>query len=852
MKKLLLLLAVFFAPPYTLIGQIPAFQFTHKGSLLHLKFSPDGSKLLSYSSGNQDMAMWDVQKERLLWKRPISFIQKNDEYYTLNAFAWSPDGKLVATGSGNGTVQLWDAQTGAFIWLTDVAKKGIAAVAYSPDGKVVAAVPYSDEKNAAVLLNAFTGEVLKTFEASQCTQIGLAFDENERELKIGNLDGNVGTWDLVSGKPIHEPACRTMISYAGERSFSEDLSLSLRRTNADEAVIEESTGKIITAKKLNDSRMKAVINSKAQMAVIEEYGGYHLFNLADGTDRMLDDHANGSAIDISADGQLFAHSTDGYKTAIKVTDLSTGKVLLLDGHPSTIHAISYSPDYSLLAIAGNDGNAYLLDPVSRSERGVLEGNGLRLTALTFSLDGKSLFTGDENGVLRQWDLITGKLMKESKLNDRSDDIEKIEVARDGKSFLVLINQVALILDPDLTLRGYVSTPEEYSSTSGAMTYTSSSVPILSAAFGPTGSNLITGHPDGTIQTWNSVSGRQIRKMKVADAVMFVAMQSSKHVVMIGKTGKYAAFGLVDPLDLTVLRRSRNFDGSYLEKMFISPDGRFAAVTDISGDIMICDLRTMALKKVDKRLSGSDSVAFAKDGNTFFIGGDDQNLALYDTFKGAKLWQLIPDFAPGPAEIKLAAERKIRNDALAKVRAERNERAAAYVKKFRSKVFVTFEHFGNMSDPDEKRIVESNDLKESKIKKTPAESNAVWLRLHNDSTLPIEVPAESMYFPLSKCFHQFPNGEKMYGLCKDREIGVWFGVKDTHGKWIPYGFDFGSSVILLPNSSVVFPVPLSIWRKNYFVVFDYSFQNLRAGENDREMDYGKKIELKISKQNLRKQ
>lgn len=851
MKEFLFLVVFFFAPLLICVAQIPSFQFTHKGSVVHVKFSPDGSKLLSYSSRNQDMAMWDVRKARLLWKRPISFIQKADEYYTLNVMAWSPDNKRIATGSGNGTIQLWDAQTGAFIWIADITKKDVSALVFSPDGKTIAALPYSGEPNAAKLVDVATGALVKTFSASQCIQVAVAFDPTGTGLKIANLDGNVGSWDLGSGKPLEEPGCRTMIAYGGERSFSEDLSLSVRRTTAEDVVIEESSGKAIRTNKLNDSRMISVINSKAKLAVIGEYGGYRLYNLSSGEDRILDDCVSGSAFDLSNNGDLFAQSCDGFKTAIKVTNLANGEVSLLDGHPSTIHAITYSPDYSLLAIAGNDGNAYFLDAETKAVQKVLEGNGSRLTALTFSLDGKTLLTGDEHGVLHQWDVTAGKLMKEATLNDRSDEIEKIEVSRDGKDLLILINQAVMLLNPDLTIRGDLNTPEGYSSTAGEMTYTWSSVPIRSATFGPAGT-IITGHPDGTIRLWDAVSGRQTRKAKIADRVLFVAMQDSEHIAIIGGTGKRAAFELIDALNLQVLRRSGNFEASYLEKMFISPDRRFAAVTDISGETTICDLRTMSLKDVDNGLSGADSVAFAKDGNTFFIGGENQNLVLYNTFEAKKLWQLIPDFQQGPGERKLAAERKIRTDALSKIKAERDKRSAAYVKTFRNRVFVTFEHYGDMSDPGEKRMVESNDVKESKTTKTPAESNAVWLRLHNNSTLPIEVPTESMYFPDSKCFHQFPNGEKMYGLCKDREIGVWFGVKDAQGKWIPYGFDFGSSVILLPKSSVVFPVPVSIWEKKYFVVFDYSFQNVRASENDRAMDYGKKIELKVSKQTLPKQ
>src|SRR5687768_2277602 len=122
MKTLLLLAMCFQLGTLVVKTQTPSFQFTHNGSILRMKFSPSGSRLLSYSSGNQDLCLWDVKTGRVIWKRPISFIQKADEYYTLGSIAWSPDEKLLATGSANGTVQLWNSDTGEFLWIAEVTK----------------------------------------------------------------------------------------------------------------------------------------------------------------------------------------------------------------------------------------------------------------------------------------------------------------------------------------------------------------------------------------------------------------------------------------------------------------------------------------------------------------------------------------------------------------------------------------------------------------------------------------------------------------------------------------------------------------------------------------------------------
>ncbi len=846
-KTLVLAFALFVSTTALFAQQ--RFQITHNRSIYHIKFSPSGLLLISFS-GNQDMALWEVSTGRVLWKRPISFIQKSDEHFTLNAIAWSPDEKLIATGSANGTVQLWNANDGAFLWRTDAAKSGISAVAFSPDGKTVAATSLGTEAGlAATLISVASGQKVTELMGNRCAAMGIAFDLSGNELSIGNLDGNVARWNLLTDKPINAAECRGKVAYGGERSLSEDLGLSVRRTTVGQVVIEKSDGEVIKTLELNNSKLWSVINSRAQKAVVAEYGSYHIYDLASGSEKKLNDCVSGHAFDLSNDGKHFAQSCDGFQTSIRLTDLSSDRSWLLDGHPSKVNAIAFSPDFSLLAIAGNDGNAYLFDPKTRFLKQTLDGDGSRLTALTFGPDSKTMLTGDENGVLRRWDLSTGAMLDHQKLTEGSNDLDKIEVSANGKELLVISRSEAILISSDLKAIGALRTAEGYSSTAGDMTIGYSSVPIVGAAFLADDKYLITGHPDGTIRLWDRATTRQTRKFKIAEAIRFVAPLKTGRAITLATVGGKTRFQLVSTTDGRIIRQSRPLDDAYPEKMAVSPDGRFAAFTDIIGGMVICSLDTMALRDVDNGLSGSDSVAFDRDANSFFIGGENQNMSVYDTQTLKKQWSLISSFMPSAAETRLTEERNLLVAKIGARKKERENNAAAYVKAYRDKVFVTFEHYGDMSDPGQKRMFESGDPKESSTKKPASESNAVWLRLHNDSTLPIQIPTLSSYFMAAKCVFEYPDGEKLSGLCKDREIDVWFGVKDTRGKWVPYGFDFGSSTILLPKSSVLFSVPLSLWERPYSIVFDFSFQNVRSSENDRKMDYGKKVEIKFSKLSL---
>ena len=76
----------------------------------------------------------------------------------------------------------------------------------------------------------------------------------------------------------------------------------------------------------------------------------------------------------------------------------------LDTEKKRVHRTCYSPDGLVLAIADADSYARLLDVESGKVRAILKGHEKGVWFVVFSPDGKTLFTGGSDGLLKLWDV----------------------------------------------------------------------------------------------------------------------------------------------------------------------------------------------------------------------------------------------------------------------------------------------------------------------------------------------------------------------------------------------------------------------------------------------------------------
>jgi WD40 repeat protein len=125
----------------------------------------------------------------------------------------------IAPGSSSGTIRLWDARTGSLRHSLPGRGGKVYALAFSPDGKTLAAAV---ENGTALLWDVQTARLLRTFRGHYGPVLALAFSPNGRVLATGGemfrgynnsqypetksyLAGGDGVklWDTRSGKLLH-------------------------------------------------------------------------------------------------------------------------------------------------------------------------------------------------------------------------------------------------------------------------------------------------------------------------------------------------------------------------------------------------------------------------------------------------------------------------------------------------------------------------------------------------------------------------------------------------------------------------------------------------------------------------
>jgi WD40 repeat protein len=385
------------------------------GSVGHLAFSPDGTKVASWSSElyvNDSLCVWDVKTGRLLRRVDLPGAG-------VLSLAWLADGRGVAL------LQTGEDAKGPLVWeFTD--EKSVPAVPPRMGGRfgttAVPGGPVPDNETDSGYALSPDGKTLAVGRAGQ--------HDKGRPIRLRRLKAGARAGELPAGKELaRQPGnCGTFLfTPDGKRLVAFNAAKHLGGDKWEEkqlvVVWDVAAGKEVvrfTAPRpaANGSRGSAAVSNRV-LAIGLEDGGTSLWDLTTGKERRLATaHVNKAkgqgygtfAVAFAPDGKaLYTTGRDGL---VKGWDVATGKALrTMARHYSWPEALAVSPDGRTVASAGQDGVIRLWDAASGADACPQPGHLHHVSQVALSPDGKAAVTAGWDGTVRWWDAATGRELR---------------------------------------------------------------------------------------------------------------------------------------------------------------------------------------------------------------------------------------------------------------------------------------------------------------------------------------------------------------------------------------------------------------------------------------------------------
>jgi RNA polymerase sigma factor (sigma-70 family) len=319
----------------------------------------------------------------------------------------------------------------------------------------------------------------------------------------------------------------------------------------------------------------------------------------------------------------------------------------LKGHEKSVMSVAFSPDGKTLATASLDGVVRLWDVATGKERAAIEAqSGGQAHGVAFSPDGKHLAAGGgkrgESGLFSLWDTATGQQV--AIFAREKDIVTSVALSPDGQWLASGCRDSGVCLTYYSRDRGETHYLKDHT------------LPVFAVAFSPDGKLLATAggeeflkddNKPGELIVWATATQKKLWAYQAPKTLASVAFSPDGR--LLATSGADGTTRLLDAKSGKVIRELKGHE-DMVRCVAFSPDGKTLATGSFDEDVKFWDLATgKELTTLRGHQRGILSLAFSPDGRFLATGsgapGKPGQVTIWELKTGARVFQ-------GPRDVGL--------------------------------------------------------------------------------------------------------------------------------------------------------------------------------------------------------